>query len=111
MTRKLILAIASALSLVSQVLLLIPASLVFIPAAFRELLAFLFFTVSIILFISYVLKFSRPLRLYWIFPAIQVCITFGLYFLAHDLLTSDNVDFLLITIPITLLITYALNVS
>jgi putative nucleotidyltransferase with HDIG domain len=111
MSRKLILALASASSLVSQVLLFIPARLAFTPAAFRELLAFLFFTVSIILFISYILKFSRPLRLYSIFPAVQVCVTFGLYFLARNFLRSDNVPFLLITVPITLLITYALNVS
>ncbi len=110
MSRKLILAPAAALSLVSQVLLFLPARLAFIPGLFQALFACLFFAVSTVLFIFYIRKFSRTPRLDWIFPAIQGCVFMGVYFLARDL-SSEAGYFLLLSIPVTLLTTYGLSIS
>ena len=110
MSRKLILVLAAALSLTSQVLLFSPAGLAYLPGLFLTLLACLFFIASIILFGFYIRKFSRSPLLDWIFPAIQVCVVVGMYFLARNL-SSPASTILLITVPITFLTIQALSIS
>jgi putative nucleotidyltransferase with HDIG domain len=109
MSKNPILAIAAALSLVSQVLLLMPAGLVSVSNIFRDLFAFLFFAASILLFVLYIQKFSGSPRLVMILPAILACLFLGLYFATRD--ASSRYSFLLMSGAITLLTTYALHIS
>ncbi len=109
MSRKHILALAAVLSLVSQVLLFLTARFAFIPDILRELFALLLFTASIVLFIFYIHRFCQALHPDWIFPTILSITIVGIYFLSGT--SSEKAFFLLITIPVTLLITLALNLS
>jgi putative nucleotidyltransferase with HDIG domain len=111
MSRKPILAFTAALSLLSQVLLFLPARLTFIPSFYRDLFASLFFAASVFLFLFYIRKFSREPRLDWIFPAIQAFLVLGLCFLVPGVSFNGNFPILLLTGSITLLTTYALYIS
>jgi putative nucleotidyltransferase with HDIG domain len=110
MPRKFILALAAALSLGSQVLLFVPAGLITVPGLYLNFLASLFFAASILLFAYYIRQFSRTIRRDWVFPAILALTILGLYFLTRNL-TSETIAALLITVPITLLTSYAMCVS
>jgi putative nucleotidyltransferase with HDIG domain len=111
MSRKLILASAAALSLVTQVLLFLPARFAFIPDVYRDISAYLFFAASVIVFLFYLQNHSLFIRLDWIFPAIQALAIWGLYILFHDLAFDGSVFLLLLTVSITLLTSYALYIS
>jgi putative nucleotidyltransferase with HDIG domain len=107
MSRKIILALAAAASLASQVLLFLPAGFAFLPI----LVASLLYLISLILFFFYIRNFSRVVRLDWVFPVIQALTILGLVVLVRGFSSGAGFPFLAISVTITLLTTFGLAVS
>lgn len=114
MSRKSFISAAGILSLTAQGLLFAPASPEFIlqsiPDAIRSILILTLFTTSSILYLVSLRKYPVESRTDWIFPVIQICTAFGVFFLLDFTSLTKEYGFLF-TGAITLLTIHALYIS
>ena len=111
MYRKSILAAATALSLIAQILLSIPAGSTAVSGRIQALVVSLSSVTSLFLYLFFIRRFSTTIRLDFIFPAIQACTILGLLFFSRILPSGNFLGGLLLTVIITILTSYGLYIS
>lgn len=110
MSRKLVLAMAAASSLIAQVCLLAPAGFLPVLDSLRIWIACLFLVTSLLFYFILIRTYSS-LRRDWFFPAFLTGTILGVYFLSQPQPSGQNTGGFLITGLVTALTSYALYLS